>query len=649
MALAPLPYERVRGGSDPRRALNTCPELDCVRHRLPPGVVAAAEQRARALGVGADRVLIAARAITEDAYVVALAAALRVAYEPLDRIARDACLLSDAQLIDAEKNGLLPFYDEHGKLVWVIAPQGMTSRRLIAGSHPIPHEGMRLTSSRRIRQFIARHGAHEIAQRSADALRSQWPELSAASQGRGPNIGWVIAAAALAILVAAFPHILITVISTAFALTFLAWSGLRLLGALTASQRWLPARLHIGELPVYTVIVALYHEAAAVDELVAALRQLDYPAEKLDIKLVIEPDDPDTRAALDALKLGPPFEIVVAPDSGPRTKPKALNAALALARGTFTAVFDAEDRPAPDQLHRALDVFLAEGEETACVQARLTIDNTGDGWLARLFTAEYAGQFDVLLPGLARRWLPVPLGGSSNHFRTEALRATGARDAYNVTEDADLGMRLARFGYRAAVIDSTTYEEAPSRVAPWLRQRTRWFKGWMQTWGVHMRQPVLLARALGLAGFATFQLVVGGTVLSALVHPPFIAMLIYGAATGRLWPGPDLPGLLFFGLFAATLAAGYLTSATLALIGLARRRLLRHAWVLLLMPLHWLLLSLAAWRALYQLIRDPYRWEKTEHGLARTSRLAEQPGIAIVRMRLRNSDADRPPRPRAVA
>ncbi|MEA2930047.1 MAG: glycosyltransferase XagB, partial [Hyphomicrobiales bacterium] len=320
-----------------------------------------------------------------------------------------------------------------------------------------------------------------------------------------------------------------------------------------------------------------------------------------------------------------------------------------LARGSYTAVFDAEDRPAPDQLHRALDVFLAEARSTACVQARLTIDNTGDGWLARLFTAEYAGQFDVLLPGLAQHRLPLPLGGSSNHFRTEALLAVGGWDAYNVTEDADLGMRLARFGYRAAVIHSTTYEEAPARVAPWLRQRTRWFKGWMQTWAVHMREPLKLARALGPAGFATFQLVVGGTVLAALVHPLFIAMLVYGATIGGILPDTeDIAAIIVFSLFGATLAAGYLTSAALGLIGLARRRLLGSAWVLLLMPLHWLLLSLAAWRALYQLVRDPYRWEKTAHGLARTSRLAAEAGTAKVTI-FRSSGADRPPSPRAAA
>jgi cellulose synthase/poly-beta-1,6-N-acetylglucosamine synthase-like glycosyltransferase len=631
-----------------RRRLAVCPELDCVRSRLPPDLLTWAERRALELNVGADRVLIAARAITEDAYVVALAAALRVPYEPLDRQPRGACPLNDAKLIDADKHGLMPLTID-GELNWIIAPRGLAARLLSAGSHPIPRERIRLTSTRRMRQFVTQHAREEFGERAASELRRVQPELSAAAHGRGLNIGWVLASASLAIVAAAFPRAVASAASATLALTFLAWSGLRVLGAATLWRRRRPVRLRPSDLPVYTIIVALYDEAAAAPGLIAALRRLDYPPEKLDIKLVLEADDRATRSALDALAPGPPFEIVLAPQAGPRTKPKALNAALALARGTFTAVFDAEDRPAPDQLHGALDAFLAEGEATACVQARLTIDNTADGWLARLFTAEYAGLFDVLLPGLAQRRLPLPLGGSSNHFRTDALRRAGGWDAYNVTEDADLGMRLARFGYGVAVIDSTTYEEAPARIAPWLRQRTRWFKGWMQTWAVHMRQPVGLARALGFAGFATFQLVVGGTVLAALVHPLFIAALIYGALSGGLVPDAgDLATLVFLGLFGATLAAGYLTSAALGLIGLARRGLLGSAWVLLLMPVHWLLLSLAAWRALYQFVRDPYHWEKTAHGLARTSRLATLSRAAKTTI-FRNSGADQRPSPRAAA
>jgi cellulose synthase/poly-beta-1,6-N-acetylglucosamine synthase-like glycosyltransferase len=221
----------------------------------------------------------------------------------------------------------------------------------------------------------------------------------------------------------------------------------------------------------------------------------------------------------------------------------------------------------------------------------------------------------VFLGGLAALELPLPLGGSSNHFATAVLREVGGWDAWNVTEDADLGMRLARFGYRCGVIASTTYEEAPARLGPWLRQRTRWFKGWMQTWLVHMRAPVRLWRELGPAGFWTFQLVVGGNVLAALVHPLFAAGLAYACATNN---GANLDVLL--ALYILNLISGYVSSAVLGWIGLSRRRLTGTAWILLLMPLHWLLLSWAAWRALYQLLSAPYRWEKTEHGLARHSR-----------------------------
>jgi cellulose synthase/poly-beta-1,6-N-acetylglucosamine synthase-like glycosyltransferase len=230
--------------------------------------------------------------------------------------------------------------------------------------------------------------------------------------------------------------------------------------------------------------------------------------------------------------------------------------------------------------------------------------------------AEYAGLFDVLLPGLAKWKLPLPLGGTSNHFDTSVLRRIGAWDPYNVTEDADLGMRLARCGYVTSVISSSTQEEAPARFRAWLRQRTRWFKGWMQTYLVHMRQPRKLCRHLGVPGFAAFQLVIGGTVLAALVHPFFIMELVW-----RLFAGNT--GVLLAAMPATTIATGYAASILLALLGLRRRGLLGSAWVLLTMPLHWVLLSLAAWRALYQLAHDPYRWEKTAHGLAKTSRMAE--------------------------
>lgn len=246
---------------------------------------------------------------------------------------------------------------------------------------------------------------------------------------------------------------------------FLAWTFLRLLGTFSMrSVRSTPQPVAESKLLVYTVVIALYREAAAVSDLIELLRKFNYPIEKLDIKLVLEPDDRETQAALAAMNLTAPFEVIIAPGVGPKTKPMALNAALPFARGTFVAVYDAEDRPEPNQLRLAYEAFVGDDSRLACVQARLTIDNTSDSWLTRLFTAEYAGLFDVFLPGLAAWRLPLPLGGSSNPFRTSVLRETGAWDPYNVTEDADLGIRIARMGYRTAMIQSTTYEEAPAKL-----------------------------------------------------------------------------------------------------------------------------------------------------------------------------------------
>jgi cellulose synthase/poly-beta-1,6-N-acetylglucosamine synthase-like glycosyltransferase len=586
-------------------------------------VLATAEQRAIALNIGADRVLVTSGHIAEDDYVRALAAWLRVPFDRLD-VPRTACPLPDHRLINAANAGVLPL-SIGDTFVYVVAPQILGARHLVAGAHPLPRDRFRLTSPERLQRFALDHGAAALGAHASEALGTRWPELSASRCPRHIRAKWLTGIAAAIGASILFHNAAAALVSAALALIFLAWAVLRVIGAATRWRAWHALRLRSSELPIYTIVVALYDEASAVPGLAAALRELDYPIEKLQVIFVLEPNDGSTRDALLQLNLSAPFEILIAPDFGPRTKPKALNAALALARGTFIAVFDAEDRPARDQLHRALDAFLGNGSDIACVQARLTIDNTADGWLARLFTAEYAGQFDVLLPGLAQLRLPLPLGGSSNHFRTDALREAGGWDPHNVTEDADLGMRLARLGYRAAVIGSTTYEEAPARVAPWIRQRTRWFKGWMQTWLVHMRYPVRIARELGFGGFLAFQLVVGGTVLSALVHPVFIAVAGYLFATDRLFDTGSVFGRALFWLYVGALASGYLTSAALGLIGLKRRHLLRHGWVLLLMPLHWVLLSIAAWRALWQLLFNPFHWEKTAHGLARTSRLAGAP------------------------
>jgi cellulose synthase/poly-beta-1,6-N-acetylglucosamine synthase-like glycosyltransferase len=609
-----------------QRPLRQYPEFDCVRALFDSGTVEAIERRARKAGVGADRVLVANGLLDEEDYVRALAASIGVPFEPLERIDRTQCPLGNAHLIAAPAAGMIPLLFD-GKLNFIVAPRAFAARRMAQRGGPDPNipGPVRLTTAQRLDAFVRMQGETALAEHATGALQWTRPELSASpSRTRRSTTAWLIAAAIGMLALITAPGVAMLALEIALAMIFLAWMLLRVAGTLVKPPpRRAGPMLSDAELPTYSVLVSLYHEVAAVPGLVDALQNLDYPREKLDIKFVTEPDDVETRAAIEAHRLGPQFEIFVAPAGEPRTKPKALNAALPFARGSFTVIYDAEDRPEPDQLRRALEAFRQGGADLACVQASLTIDNAADNWLTGFFAAEYAGHFDVFLPALALFEQPLPLGGSSNHFRTQVLRDVGAWDPYNVTEDADLGLRLARFGYRTSTIDSATYEEAPARFGPWLKQRTRWFKGWMKTWLVHMREPLRLRREIGTAAFITVHLIVGGNVLGALVHP--LLLLLVGLSMFR--DAPILGAAEPTAFFAVMAVAGYFASALPCLVGLARRGLIRYAAVLPRMPVYWLMLSLAAWRALYQLIRDPYRWEKTEHGLARTSRMTKRPSV----------------------
>ncbi|MET0568193.1 MAG: glycosyltransferase [Hyphomicrobiaceae bacterium] len=325
-------------------------------------------------------------------------------------------------------------------------------------------------------------------------------------------------------------------------------------------------------LPVYSILIPLHREAEVLADLVHGLAMLDYPAAKLQILLVLESDDADTRRAAAALDLPGNFEIVVVPDRGPRTKPKALNYALGFVRGEFVAVYDAEDIPEPDQLRRALAIFRRSGPNLACIQARLNIYNPDASWLTRQFTLEYSALFDAILPALHRLGLPVPLGGTSNHFRTELLRRIGAWDPYNVTEDADLGIRIARAGLTTATLDSTTWEEAPVRLGNWLTQRTRWIKGWMQTYLVHTRRPIRLLRELGLRQWAGLHVLMGGILLSVLMHPLSYLLLAFEGANGRLFeePGGHLQHWLWW-VAVFNLGAGYASAMIVAVLAAVRR------------------------------------------------------------------------------
>jgi cellulose synthase/poly-beta-1,6-N-acetylglucosamine synthase-like glycosyltransferase len=258
--------------------------------------------------------------------------------------------------------------------------------------------------------------------------------------------------------------------------------------------------------------------------------------------------------------------------------------------------------------------------EIVCLQASLAYDNARENWITRQCAIEYASLFGALLPFFSAARLPLPLGGTSNHFRMKALRAVGAWDPYNVTEDADLGLRLARCNYGARMLASTTFEEAPCHAGVWMSQRTRWLKGWMQTYGVHMRNPVALFRSLGLKSFLTFQIYFAGIILSALLHPIFYLLLAYDLLSGGFGASGTLPARILYGLAAMNFFGGYLGSGLLAWAGLREGRNLRLLPHLALFPAYWLLISAAAYRAAWQLTRAPFFWEKTPHGLSKTPR-----------------------------
>jgi glycosyltransferase XagB len=373
------------------------------------------------------------------------------------------------------------------------------------------------------------------------------------------------------------------------------------------------ARMAPHTLPVYTVLVPMYKEAASLPGMLHAMQQLDYPAAKLDIKLVLEADDEETLAAAFAMKPRYQFDIVRVPPGHPRTKPKACNYALRFARGEFITIFDADDRPEPTQLKKAIYAFSTLPRDVVCLQARLNYYNVDDNLLTRFFSLEYSILFDYMLAGLERLGIPIPLGGTSNHIAFERLQSMGEWDPYNVTEDADLGTRIAAEGFRTAMLDSYTLEEAPNRMVPWIRQRSRWIKGYMQTWLVHMRNPGKLYRTLGGKGFIGFQFFIGLSTFTFLSAP--LVWIISLQGLGFTGGGYVIPGwLIGFSLvnLMANIGSSWFFTSYCAYHSHAHRSMWSAA---LLYPLYLVLHSIASYKALWQLMVKPHFWEKTSHGL----------------------------------
>ncbi|BBY28306.1 glycosyltransferase [Mycolicibacterium sediminis] len=369
------------------------------------------------------------------------------------------------------------------------------------------------------------------------------------------------------------------------------------------------------DLPPYTILVPAYNEPEVVDDLINAMAALEYPREKLQVLLLLEADDDVTIRAARRCKEAAAITILLVPPAEPRTKPKACNYGLHFATGEIITIYDAEDLPEPLQLRRVVAAFAELPDDVACIQAKLAYHNGGQNLLTGWFTAEYGLWFGYLLPGLMSTESPIPLGGTSNHLKHPVLDKIGSWDPYNVTEDADLGLRIAGSGYRTAVLESVTLEEANSDPINWIRQRSRWYKGYLQTWLVHMRRPRELVRTIGWRSFIRFNLVLAGTPIIAVLN------LAFWLITASWFLGqPEVIGAVFpwYIYFPALVALIFGNFATLYMNLISIREDDRPDLLVaaLTVPLFWLMMSIAAAKGTYQLIRQPSYWEKTFHGLS---------------------------------
>lgn len=578
------------------------------------------EERARLVGVPFQDELLVSGLVGEQALFRTLAASLDLSFaaaiDPGSLVMRD-----DQALAALERRGgvrIAMSMGRNGQSRVFIAPDRLNVPALRSFVERYPNAARRLcvVPPSALRRAVRVRFGEPLMQVATGRLFDALPHLSArfvVNAVQGALLGALTVALGFALALA--PTATLLVLHGICSFVFLACVALRLVirGTIVDRSTHRFQALQPAEMPVYSVLVALYKEAEIVPDLLVALGRIVWPRAKLEIKLVCESDDVETLEALRAQELRSFIEVIEVPPGGPRTKPKALSYALPMTSGDFVALYDAEDRPHPFQLVEAWQRFRSGAQDLGCLQAPLVIANRRESWISSMFALEYSALFRGMLPWLARHGFILPLGGTSNHFRREALALTNGWDPYNVTEDADLGIRLHRFGYRTDVIANPTYEDAPTDRRTWVPQRTRWFKGWAQTWLVHMRNPVDLLAEIGWPSFIVAQILFGGMVVSALAYSLFLftalAIGAYAAFGGEL----DLPhvSLLAIDLFnialghAAFLLLGWWTMSGSERLGFWKRVL----WT----PVYWTMMSLAAWRCLWQLYWRPHHWEKTPH------------------------------------
>lgn len=502
------------------------------------------------------------------------------------------------------------------------------SALVIATSRPDRCQDLRalLPEGQRIVTILASRNQISEAQRilygpyMAREAEGRAPERHSCRSWRGGPLGRSILAALAMALTALLlaPVVLVTVLFGIAISVFIANCALKfgafaqsLRGAAQATPKPSPST-HVLYQPTVSIIVPLFQEPEVAGALVDRLRRIDYPRERLDLILAVEEDDPLTLQALKEGTLPQWMRAVIVPRGSPQTKPRALNYVLNYARGDIVGIYDAEDRPEPDQIQRVVQRFAEVPADVACLQGRLDYYNARHNWLSRLFTVEYAAWFRVLLPGVQRMGLVVPLGGTTVFLRRNVLEAVGAWDAHNVTEDAELGLRLARAGYQTEIVETTTFEEANAATLPWIKQRSRWLKGYLMTWGAAMRRPRVLLNELGAWRFFWLQIQFGGAVLGFLTAPILWSFMLKPFG---VWHPLDAVMTPFaYGALAAVMISGLCGSIAISIYA-CRAKHLRHLRPITpLVEPYYLFGTIAAWIGLFELMAKPFFWAKTTHG-----------------------------------
>ncbi len=515
------------------------------------------------------------------------------------------------------KHGIIPFLDRRGNAR--VAVSNPEEFRSVASDLPLEIASAQLVVSERdaIQHTIAtrhREALTHAAQARVPVIESCRTWGNTFNKRLTLTLGFLFALAAVTM---AFP--------TAVFGGFVLWAVFTLVVAAvlktsafvaSVTNRDTPEEIETPKqrLPKVSILVPLFRETEIAHALIARLTRLTYPKCLLDVILVMEEEDETTRKTLAGIDLPDWIRPVIVPDGSPRTKPRAMNYALDFCQGDIIGIFDAEDAPDPDQITIVARRFQKAPKDVVCLQGVLDYYNPRQNWLARCFTIEYATWFRLMLPGMARLGFAIPLGGTTLYFRRNVLEELGGWDAHNVTEDADLGFRLARHGYRTEMIDTVTEEEANCRPWPWIKQRSRWLKGYMTTYLVHMRQPRRLYKQLGAWKFLGFQAHFL-TALSQFLLAPFLwsfwlVLLGYGHPLDSVVPRAALVTL---GSLFLTVEVINIAIHVTAVSGRKHKHLM--AWAPT-MHFYSPLGAIAAYKALYELVLKPFFWDKTAHGLS---------------------------------